>query len=66
VLFAILLHGLYSALFVSHSSLLAMKSVDFMVGTLWLPFVLEMVYNFIVATSIAEVLFKDLLIHTVL
>jgi len=31
-------HGLT---FVSHSSLLTTKSVDFVVGTLWLPFIME-------------------------
>jgi len=46
--------------FVSHSSLLTMKSVDFVVGTGWLQFLMSVI--FIVAFLIAEVLLKQLLI----
>ena len=46
--------------FVSHSSLLTAKGVDLVV---WLPFIMEIICNFIVATLIVEVLFEQFLIR---
>jgi len=42
----------------SHSSLLTTKSVNFVVGMWWVPFVMEIII-FIVVTLIAEVLFNS-------
>jgi len=46
--------------FVSHSSLLTVESVP-----RWFPFVTKIMCDYIVATLITEVLFKELLIRTV-
>jgi len=49
--------------FLSHSSLHTAKSVDFVVGTRWLPFVTEIVHNFHSDYFDCRGFFKELLIR---
>ena len=64
-------HSMYNAFFidllvsfVSHSSLLTVKGVDLVVAhDLWLPFIMEIVHFFIVATLIVKVIFEQFLIR---
>ena len=50
--------------FVSHSSLLTVKNIDMVVACDGFPLKQKSFIFFIVATSIAEVLFKQFLIRT--